>query len=191
MSPALTVEKRSSKPSNKPGRKKLEGLRDQGEFKSVTSVLTGDEEKREREERVFVEPEAASPWGGKDLGSFTHLLLEKGWDWDKARLEKAALFYGEKMGIPQLQAEEAAGWVEKTLRSEIIQKARGSGKVFRELPITGRQADGSYLNAVLDLAFLEEDQWVIVDYKSDQNQGKKEKKSTGNNWASMVNFWKN
>ncbi len=80
------------------------------------------------------------------------------------------------MGIPKPQAEEAVKWVEKTLQSELIQRARRSGKAFRELPITGRQEDGFYLNAIIDLAFLEDDQWVIVDYKSDRNQEERKEK---------------
>src|SRR5581483_5832170 len=113
---------------------------------------------------------------GKELGTFAHLLLEKGLDWDGPMLQKAATFYREKNGISPEQAEMVLGWVEKTLRSEFMQRARGSKKVFRELPLTIKQDDGIYLNAVLDLAFLEDDQWVLVDYKSDQNQDERKEK---------------
>jgi ATP-dependent exoDNAse (exonuclease V) beta subunit len=147
----------------------LEGLQGQKEFKSVTSVSEVDEEKAEKEERVFQEPETSSPWGGKDLGSLVHLLLEKGWDWDGAQLKKAALFYGEKAGMSQPETEKAVEWVEKAFQSEILQRARKPKNVFHELPITGKQDDGTFLNAVIDLAFLEEGAWVVVDYKTDQD----------------------
>jgi len=49
--------------------KKLESLKGAREFKSVTSLVKGDVEKQEIEERVFERPEPNSPWGGKDLGS--------------------------------------------------------------------------------------------------------------------------
>jgi ATP-dependent helicase/nuclease subunit A len=175
-STALAAEKEKLKALQEARRKMLEELRGQKEFKSVTSVLSVDPEKKEREDRIFEEPEPASPWGGKDLGSLAHLLLEKGWDWDGPTLKKAALIYGERMGVPPPQAEEAAGWVEKALQSELIQRARRSGKVFRELPLTGKQEDGTYLNAVIDLAFLEGDQWVVVDYKSDKNREQRKEK---------------
>jgi ATP-dependent helicase/nuclease subunit A len=174
--PTLTAEKEKLKAQQQARKEKLESLRGQREFKSVTSVLAGDEEKRQREERIFTEPEVSSPWGGKDLGSFAHLLLEKGWDWDGPTLQKAALVYAERMGVPQPESEKAVEWVEKALRSEIIARARKSGKVFRELPMTGAFEKGTFLNAVLDLAFLEADEWVVVDYKTDQDMEKGKEK---------------
>ncbi len=173
---ALEVEKEKLKNEQEARKKKLETLRSEKDFKSVTSVLSVDADKKEREERVFDEPEAVSPWGGKDLGSFAHLLLEKGWDWDSATLKKAASFYAEKMGIPGEQADMAVGWVEKALGSALIKRAKDSKKAYRELPITGKRKDGTYLNAVIDLAFFENDEWVIVDYKSDQDPKKLEEK---------------
>ena len=51
----------------------------------------------------------------------------------------------------------------------MLKRAKASSHVFRELSLTGKNADGNYLNAVIDLAFLEDDTWVIVDYKTDKN----------------------
>jgi ATP-dependent exoDNAse (exonuclease V) beta subunit len=174
--PALAAEKEKWKTQQLARKEKLESLRGQREFKSVSSLLSGDEEKREREERIFEEPELSSPWGGKDLGSLAHLLLEKGWDWDKPALRKAALVYGEKLGVPKPETEKAVEWVEKTLQNELLQRARKTGKIFRELPMTGAIEKGMFLNAVIDLAFLEGDEWVIVDYKTDQDMEKRKEK---------------
>ena len=165
---ALEQEKEKLKAEQQAREKKIESLRGKKQFKSVTSVLTVDTDKQDREERVFVEPETASPWSGKDLGSLTHLLLEKGWDWDEAMLRKAAQSYAEKMGIGKEGVEEAVKMALPVLQSPILQRARDSKKVFRELPLTVQDEDGTYLNAVLDLAFLDKDEWVIVDYKTDQ-----------------------
>ena len=173
---ALEAEKEKLKTVKEARKQKIETLRGVKEFKSVTSVLGVDLDKKEREERVFEEPETVSPWGGKELGTFAHLLMEKGWELKGPMLQKAAKFYSDKMGISEEQANLALGWVEKALKSELIQRARDSKKVFRELPITGKQEDGSYLNAVIDLVFLENDEWVIVDYKSDQDPKKLEEK---------------
>ncbi|HVZ80101.1 MAG TPA: UvrD-helicase domain-containing protein [bacterium] len=173
---ALDQEKEKLKVEQEARRKKLGSLRGAKQFKSVTSVLKVDADKQEREERVLEEPETSSPWGGKDLGSFAHLLLEKGWDWDDATLEKSADHYRQRMGVTPEQAELALDWVKKALQSDLVKRAKKSGQAFRELPITGRQEDGSYLNAVIDLAFLEDDQWVIVDYKTDQDPKRLEAK---------------
>jgi len=173
---ALVAEKEKLKAQQQARKEKLEKLRGQKEFKSVTSVLKVDPDKQEKEEKVFEEPETTSPWGGKDLGSLAHLLMEKGWDWDEAKIKKGAQFYAERMGIPQEGAALAVGWVTKALRSDLIQRARISKNYFRELPVTGKQKDGTFINAVLDLAFLEDDQWVIVDYKTDQNMETRKEK---------------
>ncbi len=169
---ALEDEKTKLKTGQEARKKKIEEMRGERQFKSVSSVLHVDEDKKDREERVFEEPEAASPWGGKDLGSLTHLLLEKGWDWDGATFEKGAAFYIEKMGMTPEQAAQALDWVKKALQSDLLQRAKRSGKAFRELPVTGQNPDGSFLNAVIDLAFLEGDEWVVVDYKTDRDTEK-------------------
>jgi ATP-dependent exoDNAse (exonuclease V) beta subunit len=166
---ALEAERKKWKAQVQEREKRIQALLGEREFRSVTSVLGVAEEKREREERAFEEGESTSPWGGKGLGVLTHFLLEKGWDRDERSLEKAAAQYAQKAGIPPEQEALALKWAKETLGSPLLQRAKFSGKVFRELPLTGRQADGAYLNAVLDLAFLEKDGWVIVDYKTDQD----------------------
>jgi len=176
LGPSLEAERGKLAAQRKAREEKLRGLVGRRDFKSVTSLLKVDPGKSEREERAFEEPEAASPWGGKELGTFTHLLLEKGWDWDEATLQKAAKLYGAKAGLSGSDILKAVGWAKGALGSDLIKRAKASGKVFRELPMTGRHGDGTYLNAVLDLAFLEKDGWVLVDYKTDQDMERSEGK---------------
>ncbi len=166
---SLEQEKEKLRNQQQARKEQLEKLRGLREFKSVTSVLSVDPDKQERETKVFEEPEISSPWGGKDLGSLAHLLMEKGWDWDEARLQKGARIYAEQLGVPKEGADLAVGWVTKAFRSGILQRARASKNSFRELPLTGKQKDGTFINAVIDLAFLEGEEWVIVDYKTDQD----------------------
>lgn len=173
---ALEQERAKLKAEQDARVKKLQELRGAQDFKSVTSVLAADAEKRDREERTFDEPESTSPWSGKDLGSLTHLLLEKGWEWDEATLTKAAALYAERMGIPTEATGEAVKMAARALKHPIVLQAKGSGRVFRELPVTGKQKDGTYLNAIIDMAFLENDEWVIVDYKTDQDPDKLKEK---------------
>ncbi len=173
---ALEQEKEKLKAEQEARAKNIQSLRGEKQFKSVTSVLAVDTDKQEREGQVFEEPETTSPWGGKDLGSVVHLLLEKGWDWDEATLRKAALLYAEKAGIGKEGAEEAVRMALPALQSPILQRARDSKKAFRELPLTVKNKDGTYLNAVLDLAFLDQSEWVIVDYKTDKDPEKLKEK---------------
>ena len=75
------------------------------------------------------------------------------------------------MGLTSEQRLEAAQWVEQTLANPLIQRAKRSERTFRELPLTGKH-EKDFLNAVLDLVFLEEGKWVIVDYKTDRDPNK-------------------
>ncbi len=169
--PALKAEKEKLVSENQKRTGLIERMMGKRTFQSVTSVLAVDEDKKGTEERIWEGPEPSSPWGGKELGSFTHLLLEKAWDWKPAQIPQAAEYYGEKMGLSPEQRAEAAQWVEQTLLNPLIQRAKKSERAFRELPLTGKYED-DFLNAVLDLVFLEEGKWVIVDYKTDRDPNK-------------------
>jgi ATP-dependent exoDNAse (exonuclease V) beta subunit len=167
--PALDAEKEKLKEEKKQKRKKIEALSGRRDFTTVTSLAHGDEEKKEREERVFEEPESASPWGGKGFGVLAHRLLEKGWDWDASLIEKAALAWAPLEGLAPEAAQEAAQMASRALSHPILIRARKSSRLLRELPLSLKQEDGTYLKAVMDLVFQEGDEWVIVDYKTDRD----------------------
>lgn len=167
--PTLQAEIEKLETDRQKRKAKIDGLKGTRIFQSVTSILDVDDVKKKKEEGVWDGPESSSPWGGKDMGSLAHLLLEKGWEWDGPTVQKAARVYGEKLGVSQPEIDQVVGWVEKVRKNKILERAKNSKKVFRELPITGKQEDETYVNAVIDLAFLEEDGWVIVDYKTDKD----------------------
>ena len=167
--PALVAEKEKLKSDQAARAEKIKALSGGRDFKSVTSLAHGDEEKKEREERVFEEPESASPWGGKGFGVLAHRLLEKGWDWDEAMIEKAALAWAPLEGLTPEAAKEAARMAARALSHPILIRARKSPHLLRELPLTLKQEDGSYLRSVMDLVFEEDNEWVIVDYKTDRD----------------------
>jgi ATP-dependent helicase/nuclease subunit A len=150
-------------------------------FKSVTSIVHADDDKSVREGWNLSggpeeEPLSPSQEQAKAFGVLVHKLLEKGWDWDAALLEKAALAWALDLGLPEEKAKEAAQMAAQTLENPLLQRARRAPKIFRELPLTGRMADGKLLNAILDLAFLEGEEWVVVDYKTDKDMEKEKEK---------------
>ena len=53
------------------------------------------------------------------------------------------------------------------LKHPLVDLARGSTSVHRELPIVVKTDDGKLLDAVIDLAFHDQSGWVIVDFKTD------------------------
>ena len=153
-------------------------------LKSVTSVVHSNDDKSVREEwNLSGGPEAepfdsALPRSGqapdnveaKAFGVLTHKLLEKGWNWDKTLIEKAAIAWALDLNLSKDKAIEAAQMAAQALGDELLQRAKKSSHVFRELPLAGKTSSGDFLNAIVDLAFLEGEEWVVVDYKTDQKK---------------------
>ena len=169
--PALQAEKEKIKAEQNERTSQIEEMKGKRVFQSVTDVLGVDKEKKERQERFWEESEPTSPWGGKDLGTFTHLLLEKAWDWKPELIPQAVEYYRGIKGFSKEQIAEVTNWMRQTLTNPLIQRARRAEKSFRELPLVGTE-ESSFLNAKLDLAFLEDRKWVIVDYKTDRDPNK-------------------
>jgi hypothetical protein len=61
----------------------------------------------------------------------------------------------------------AAKVVSTVLRHELIARARASASVKRETPVSWLQKDGTLIEGVLDLAFEEGGETVVVDFKTD------------------------
>ena len=61
----------------------------------------------------------------------------------------------------------AASVVNAVLQHELMARARQSARLRRETPVTWTQQDGTLIEGVLDLAFDEGDQTVVVDFKTD------------------------
>jgi len=149
----------------------VEKRRGKTRLQSVTLVAHSDDDKPQRE-GYFLEGETQPVSGdrqGKAFGVLTHQLLEKGWDWNEATLLKAGQLWAPTMGLSIEKAKEAADLAVKALGNDLLKRAKASSHVFRELSLTGKNPDGVYLNAVIDLAFLEDGAWVVVDYKTDQD----------------------
>ena len=65
------------------------------------------------------------------------------------------------------EVHAAAAVVSAVLRHDLIARARASASVRRETPVTWVQKDGTLVEGVLDLAFDEGEQTVVVDFKTD------------------------
>ena len=48
-------------------------------------------------------------------------------------------------------------------------RAQRAEQVYREMPVTLRVDDKRVFEGVIDLAFVEQDRWVIVDFKTTQD----------------------
>jgi ATP-dependent exoDNAse (exonuclease V) beta subunit len=69
--------------------------------------------------------------------------------------------------VTAAESAAAVNVVSTVLRHELIDRARASPSVKRETPVSWLQTDGTLIEGVLDLAFEEGDETVIVDFKTD------------------------
>jgi ATP-dependent helicase/nuclease subunit A len=69
--------------------------------------------------------------------------------------------------VPAEEVAAAATVVSTVLRHDLIARARASASVTRETPVSWLQKDGTLIEGVLDLAFEEGGETVVVDFKTD------------------------
>lgn len=85
----------------------------------------------------------------------------------RAEVEAAVRLAARLVGAPMDEQEAAAVAVGNTLRHPILERARAARRLYREYPVLLHPVDGQVLEGVIDLAFEEDDRWVVVDFKSD------------------------
>jgi ATP-dependent exoDNAse (exonuclease V) beta subunit len=106
--------------------------------------------------------------GGRRFGILVHAIL-RDLDLGGATGQIAALarVHARLLDAPGEEADAAAAAVEAAWAHPLLVRARTAPRCHRELPINLPLADGRLLEGVLDLAFVEQDRWVVVDFKSD------------------------
>ncbi len=105
---------------------------------------------------------------GKAFGVLVHAVLaEVPFDAKADVVAGAARSAGRMLGASLVDVEHAAAAAASALRHPLLQEAARS-EHRREAPIVLREADGSLVEGVLDLAFRREDRWVVVDFKTDR-----------------------
>jgi ATP-dependent exoDNAse (exonuclease V) beta subunit len=106
--------------------------------------------------------------GGRSFGSLVHQMLEwtplTGGSHGEAAAMARAL--APRFGLDDEAADRAAAAVARVLESAVMERARKSPRVWRELPFWLPEID-ELIEGVVDLVFEEEDQLVVVDYKTD------------------------
>jgi ATP-dependent exoDNAse (exonuclease V) beta subunit len=77
-----------------------------------------------------------------------------------------------ELGAPDL-TEDVARHAKSILESEFMRRVLGSKSVLRELPVS--TFDGKvYVEGFADLAFEEDDGWVVMDYKTGRLDGRRD-----------------
>jgi ATP-dependent helicase/nuclease subunit A len=106
--------------------------------------------------------------GGRRFGTLVHAIL-RDLDLQGApdRIAALARVHARLLDAPAEEADAAAAAVEAAWVHPLLARARAAQRCHRELPIHLRLEDGRLLEGVIDLAFIEQDRWIVVDFKSD------------------------
>ncbi len=118
------------------------------------------------------DPEPARP-GGKRFGTLVHATLATiDLRADAAAIGRAAAAEGRMVNASGPEMQAAARAVEAALLHPLLARAARSADCRRETPVFWRDADGTLIEGVVDLAFREHPagaapSWTVVDFKTD------------------------
>lgn len=122
-------------------------------------------------EVVELPRDAARPSGAR-FGALMHATLAAvPLDGNADQVGQVATLYARVLGAEEKEAAFAAAAVQSALAHPLMVRARDAlahGRCRRETPITLTLDDGTLVEGVLDLAFLENDIWTVVDFKTDR-----------------------
>lgn len=109
---------------------------------------------------------------GRRFGVLVHAVLAAApLDAGPAAVDGVAEQQGRLLGATGVEVDAAAEAASAGLAHPLfdrVRRAAASGKCRREAPVTMRGDDGVLVEGVVDLAFHDDDAWVVVDFKTDQ-----------------------
>ncbi|MBX3189757.1 MAG: UvrD-helicase domain-containing protein [Labilithrix sp.] len=105
---------------------------------------------------------------GKRFGILVHAMLASvPLDGDAAAIADAAKIQARIVGASAEEASAARDVVAAALAHPLLARARAAARVERETAVMAKNDDGSITEGVVDLAFLEDAGWTVVDFKTD------------------------
>jgi ATP-dependent helicase/nuclease subunit A len=105
---------------------------------------------------------------GKRFGTLVHAVLrDTPLDADAAAIGRFAELNARVLGAPAEETEAARTAVEDALAHPVLARARAAERCHREYPVTLRLGENRLVEGVIDLAFVENGEWVVVDFKTD------------------------
>jgi len=135
---------------------------------------------------VSVKMESVAQAAGRPRGSRFGILLhgvlrDTDLSGDRDRAEQLAEMHGKLLGASDAEISGAVDAVLAVLAHPLLDRARRATRCHRELPLLLPLGGGKTLEGVVDLAFLEDGAWTLIDFKSDvelfANQGRYERQA--------------
>lgn len=119
----------------------------------------------ERDEEWGISKEGLTE--GALFGKLVHRLFEKT-DWSHPeRMDKLAEIEGKGLGVTGPMIERAGKLVKEAISSQLLQRVIQSENYQKEVPFTYVQ-EGRMVEGVMDVVFREGEDWVVLDFKTDQ-----------------------
>jgi ATP-dependent exoDNAse (exonuclease V) beta subunit len=105
---------------------------------------------------------------GPRFGSLVHLVMSDiEFNASRESIARMTHSHGRLLSATAEELTAAVKAVAAALRHPLLIRARNATRLYRELPLVIKDDSDGLLEAVLDLAFLEESGWIIVDFKTD------------------------
>ncbi len=108
---------------------------------------------------------------GTRFGTLVHALVSRiDLDATADEVAAAAVVEGRLLGAPADEVTAAADAASRALAHPLLRRAAAAardGGCRREAPVALALDDGSLVEGVLDVAFLDDDVWTVVDLKTD------------------------
>jgi ATP-dependent exoDNAse (exonuclease V) beta subunit len=112
-------------------------------------------------------PRAARP-SGRRFGTLVHgVMSDVKMDADESAIGKLVALHGKIVGATKEELDAAASAALAALSHPLLQRARKAQRCHREYPIVLPLDGVKLLEGIVDLAFVENDAWVVVDFKTD------------------------
>ena len=92
-------------------------------------------------------------------------------DAERRHIEQIASLQGRILAATAEEVASAVDVVETALTHPLMERARRAarrGQCRREVPVSLREASGLLIEGVVDLAFLEDGGWTVIDFKTDR-----------------------
>jgi ATP-dependent helicase/nuclease subunit A len=105
---------------------------------------------------------------GRRFGTLVHnVMRDVPLDAGRAAVLKLVDWNTRLLGSPDEERDAAVEAVAAALAHPLLGRARTAARCHREYPLVLKLDDDRMLEGIIDLAFVENDRWVIVDFKTD------------------------
>jgi ATP-dependent exoDNAse (exonuclease V) beta subunit len=153
----------------------LAGTQPELELLTVTEGLRLREPPRKSDVVIEILEKAAGRPTGPRFGTLVHTILrDVGFNAGWAEVRRLAKLHGRLLEAGEAEVEAASEAVLAALDHSLFRKAGVSTECHREYPVLLKLPESEMVEGTIDLAFVENDHWIVVDFKTDADLASKQ-----------------